>query len=117
MKLYVVTRTDLPIGAQAAQAAHAAIEAARADTAHVRAWHSQSNTIVLLVADSHAKLERLAAAADVRGCEMHVFREPDLGDQLTAIALLGDRAERVCAGLRLLGGDLGPVAQRQSGRF
>lgn len=108
MKLYLVTRADLSAGQQAAQATHAAIEAARADTPAVRAWHLDSNTVVLVVVDGAPQLERLARQALIAGCEVHAFREPDLGDELTAIAMLGATAGRVCRGLPLLGATSGP---------
>jgi len=84
--LCFVVRRDLRWSQRAAQLAHAADE-----------WHREHGyhggpVLVFGVSDT-ARLERLfAATADAVG-----FREPDLGDELTAFA-----TRQIVPGLRLL---------------
>lgn len=101
-KLYVVTRRDLRPGAQAVQACHAARQFAAEHPDLERAWFEASNTLALLAVPDEPALAQLAARASARGLRVAAFREPDLGDALTAIALEpGDGARRLCAGLPL----------------
>jgi hypothetical protein len=92
-KLYAITRADLGIGMRAAQVGHALIE-----------WtvlHGKpcENLVVLQVPD-RASLEAVARRL---GCAGRVlcFREPDLDDEMTAIAA-GPECWRQLSGLRLM---------------
>jgi peptidyl-tRNA hydrolase len=86
-KLSLVTRADLPPGAQAVQAAHA-LQLFNIENPEVaRAWHKESNYLALLAVPTEADLARLYTKAERRGIPVSAFREPDLGDSLTAIAL------------------------------
>lgn len=88
--MYVLVRTDLPPGQIAVQATHAAIEAAR----RFLPPDSEHPHLVLCGVPS---AERLLAAADYlfrRSVRHTVFREPDRGNEPTALAtepLIGDR--------------------------
>jgi hypothetical protein len=84
-----VTRQDLPPGTQAVQAAHAAVAFCA-----VHRVPSES-TIVLLKARDELALARLLALAERDGITAVPFREPDLGNALTAVAL-DSRASRLC---------------------
>lgn len=95
-KLYLVTRADLPAGAQAVQAAHALRQFAAEHPEVDREWFERSNYLGLLTVPSEADLARLLAKAERRGIAAAAFREPDLGDSLTAIAL------GPCSGARAL---------------
>jgi peptidyl-tRNA hydrolase len=86
-RLYVVTRADLAPGAQIAQSVHAAFAFAAQHGEAARAWMAASNTVACLVAQDEAELEAIAGAAQGRGLRVAVFREPDLDDALTAVAL------------------------------
>lgn len=86
-RLYLVTRGDLPAGARAAQCCHALREFARAHPVREAAWYAASNALVLLETPDEAALAALVARAGERGVACAAFREPDLGDALTAIAL------------------------------
>lgn len=76
-RLYAITRADLSIGLRAAQAGHALIE-----------WALQygrpCENLVVLQVPGRLALEEMARRLD--GSRVVLFREPDLGDQLTAIA-------------------------------
>ena len=99
-KLYLVTRRDLSPGQQAVQAAHALREFAAAYPALDAAWFATSNTLALLAVDDERALWRLLYEANERGMPCAVFREPDLGDAVTALAL-DARAERLVRHLPL----------------
>jgi hypothetical protein len=79
-RLYVVVRDDLPPGLQMAQACHVAFEYGRYGSEDV------GDNLIALHA-SHARLRELEAQAVALGLSHQSFREPDLGGELTALAL------------------------------
>jgi hypothetical protein len=89
-KLYTVVRADLPLGAQAVQAAHAMREFAHLHPEVEAEWHRTSNTVVMLSVPDEAALVDLK----VRLCNAHIsvaeFHEPDLNHSLTAICVAPD---------------------------
>lgn len=86
-KLYVVTRADLPPGAQAAQATHGAIAFVMEHPVEARYWHLKSNNLVLLQTPNEDCLMHLAQRAQDAGIAFSVFREPDFDNTVTAVAL------------------------------
>lgn len=86
-RLYLVTRADLPAGDQAVQAAHALTEFTFEHPEAAESWHRASNTLAFLVAPDEAALQTLLDRAFDRGLRASAFREPDLGDALTAVAI------------------------------
>lgn len=99
-KLVLVTRADLPPGAQAVQAAHAMRQFAHLHPEVERAWFDRSNTLVLLTVPTEADLSRLVDRAVDREMLFAPFREEDLGGQLTAVALEPTQAsQRLCRAL------------------
>lgn len=109
-KLFLITRADLPPGAQAVQAAHAFRELIALYPNEEAAWYRVSNHIALLAARNERELANLLRAARDRGIPHASFREPDFGGQLTAIALApGPHARSICRKLPLA---LALVAQR-----
>lgn len=87
MKLYLVTRRDLPPGARASQLCHAGRAFAAQHAEVERAWFETSNTLALLEARDEQALMRLAWDATMAGVPWSYFREPDLADTVTAIAI------------------------------
>ena len=89
-KFYVVVRADLPAGAQATQAAHAAIAFCIAHRGYIPLanWHANSNNLVLLAVPDEAALDELHTAV-AEHVPVEWFHEPDFGDSLTAIAFPG----------------------------
>lgn len=87
MKLYVITRADLPPGARAVQSAHALREFAAEHPAVEKEWHESSNTLVMLEVPDEAALERIHLDASEAGVPVSFFREPDLNHRVTALAL------------------------------
>lgn len=86
-KLVVVIREDLAPGAQLAQACHAAQKYCFDHHEAAKAWYDASNTIAILACPNEAYLDRLATEAATKGIRLSSFREPDLGDSLTALCL------------------------------
>lgn len=101
-KLTIIVAACLPFGLQATQAMHAARQFAEEHPAVERRWFEESNTLVLLsVADGQA-LTDLYSAARCKGIKGSVFRDSDLGDEVTAIALEpSDGTRRLCRALSL----------------
>lgn len=100
-KLYVITRRDLPDGAQAAQSCHGVSAfAVEYPELHKRWYDDDKNIVLVTVADEPAllELERRARAA---GLSCSSFYEPDFNGQLTTIAVAGEGGERLMSGLPL----------------
>lgn len=75
-------------------------------------WHRTSNTLVALsVQDEYALLDLEDKLKD-SGMHYISFREPDIGDELTAIAIMpSEQAKDFCKGLPLALKNYAPVAQ------
>lgn len=86
-KLVVITRSDLSDGYKAVQSTHAAINFIFEHPGRAGPWFHNSNYLVELEVHNENQLKLL-----IRKCEqlqlLHtVFREPDIGNQITAIAI------------------------------
>lgn len=99
-KLYIVTRNDLPPGAQCAQACHGLSSFVAEHPELYKAWHESSNNIAVLQAPSEEALLELAGKAEARGIAYAQFREPDFGDSVTAVAL-GEGGDKLTSCLPL----------------
>ena len=65
-------------------------------------WYSKSNYLGLLSVRSERDLVELINKACKFGIRCSVFREPDIGDQITSIALEpGPKTKRLCSKLPL----------------
>lgn len=80
--MYIVTRNDLSPSQKAVQSCHAAIEATKAFGDSIQTHPS----VILCVVKSEHKLKALQDKLQYAGVDFTSFREPDIGDQLTAIA-------------------------------
>ena len=95
-KLIVITRRDLHPGYQAVQAAHAAVDFQHQHPEIAKKWNSQSNYLIILSVKNEEQLSLLLKKAKFKELKHTVFREPDIGDEITAIALEpGDRAKKL----------------------
>jgi len=94
-----VVRADLKPGLQAAQACHALRLFSAEHPEEDRAWYEGSNNLVLLQVPDEKAL--LALRDQANGCPASLFREPDVGDEATALAL-GSSARRIVSNLPLL---------------
>jgi len=86
-KLVTVTRTDLPEGYQAVQSTHAAIDFVFEHPTRAGPWHKNSNTLVMLTVKDTKGLLHLMRKCDYLSIAYTVFREPDIGNQITAICM------------------------------
>ena len=86
-KLRVITRRDLSVGTAAVQSAHAAIDFQHQYYDDAINWHKTSNYLAILTVSDENALIDLIVKASLRGIKYTVFREPDLNNQITAVAL------------------------------
>jgi hypothetical protein len=77
--MYVLIRNDLSNAQKAVQSAHAAIEASRA---FIKPGQEHPSVIIVTVKSEH-KLKTIAEKLQVK---FRAFFEPDIGNQMTAIA-------------------------------
>ena len=86
-KLYVLVRKDLGVSQQAVQAGHAVAEW----VLKLGGWMDWTNGIlVYLGVESERELERWIYKLGRRDIEFVGFKEPDIGNQYTALAILGN---------------------------
>jgi hypothetical protein len=85
-KLYLVSRGDLPVGVQACQAIHAMREFVADHPEEESKWYRESNHIAFLEAPDKDMLEFLINEANENGILYSAFYEPDIENELTAVA-------------------------------
>jgi DNA-binding transcriptional LysR family regulator len=85
-RLYIVVRSDLKPGLQLAQACHAVAAFSERYPFLTREWSQTDNNLVVLAAPDEATLDGILfdLPASVG------FREPDVGNELTAVAVAGN---------------------------
>jgi peptidyl-tRNA hydrolase len=85
-----------------AQGTHAAFQFAVAFPEMVSRWHHESNYLVIVAAPDEDALAALAGRAAEEGIVRTIVREPDMDNQITAIAFQpGDEARRLLSQLPL----------------
>jgi len=99
-KLYVVVRGDLGPGLRAAQACHALRQFVAEHPEIDKAWFETSNTIVLLEVPDLEALSDLTFELDRRDITYSQFIEPDIGHELTAVAVAPE-GRSLCSRFRL----------------
>lgn len=82
MKLYVIVRKDLSIAQRAVQAGHAVAEFCL----HSPFSRWSNGTLIYLGVKGLNQLENLKYKLEDQGIRVVEFREPDLNNQITAIA-------------------------------
>ena len=101
-KLYVIIRSDMSYGQQAVQGGHAAIQFQHDHPQIATQWHEESKYLAYLSAHNESHLKELMFKADIKQIKYSVFTEPDIGDEITAIALEpSDAASKFCSSLPL----------------
>lgn len=116
-KLYIITHSDLPLKYQLPQSNHAAMEFAAQYPAEFLEWHRKSNFIIILNCQNEQKLVEFAQKLRDKGIKFSEFREPDIGNELTAIAICpGPEIRRVCSGLPLAGKRINQGAEERLNR-
>lgn len=102
-KLRVITRSDLPLSYQAVQSGHAGIQFQHEHRRIAKRWHKKSNYLIFLSVRNEAELILLAAHAKSENIRVSVFREPDLNNEITAIALEPSTvSDKITKSLKLL---------------
>ena len=95
-------RKDILPGLQLSQSCHACFEFSSQHPDIHKSWYNNSNYIAILSADNEQHLHRITSLAEERGVKFSKFYEPDLDNQLTAIALQpGRESKRLCSSLPL----------------
>lgn len=103
-KLRVVSRRDISIGYQATQGAHSLVQFQYEHPVKASAWYKQSNYLAFLTVTNEEELEKLIRKAEAKGITHSVFREPDIGNEITAVAFeASDEAKRLTSSCRMMG--------------
>ena len=80
-------------------------------------WHKKSNSIIVLNCQNERKLIEFSHKLRDKGIKFSEFREPDIGDELTAIAICpGPEIKRLCSGLPLAGKRINEGAEERLDR-
>lgn len=89
---------------QAVQSAHAAIQFQHEHPELAQLWYKNSNYLAFLTVANEEELETLIRKAEARGIKHSIFREPDLGNQITAVAFeASDDARRITSSCPMMG--------------
>lgn len=81
-----MTHGNLSAGYQVAQVAHVMAEYILHRPQTAKYWHHLSNSLIVLEAKDAEALSELQEKAKLKGLDVQEFREPDLGDEITALA-------------------------------
>lgn len=84
-KLYMVTRQDLSLGYQIVQTAHATAEFMLNHSQIARKWRDESQYMVALSVPDESELSVLMDKASKLNISFSAFREPDIGNEVTAV--------------------------------
>ena len=93
--MYIIVRSDLTPGLQTAQAVHAGFSFAQKYLDITSVWMIESQYLVIVQLDSSEELQALHEKAQAEGVASVVWREPDLNNEITAIALEPSAMSRV----------------------
>jgi len=96
-RMYVITRRDLPKTVATVQSIHAAIEV----TSNMNLRFSETPWVIVYGVDDEPALHGWAERLHRKGVPYTAFREPDMENQMTAIAYWGRKFSGF-GGLRLL---------------
>lgn len=100
--MYVIVRSDLSYGQQAVQGMHAGIQFIFDHPEIAREWHLNSDYLCFLSVINESELIELVSQAASLGLKYSIFREPDIGNQVTAIALEpNEESKKLCGRLPL----------------
>ncbi len=105
-RLYVVVRNDLLPGLQISQSIHAKDDFTHEHPDEELKWRNESNTIIVL-SGSIDQLYSVISKALTNHVKYSRFKEPDLNNQVTAVALEpGEKTVEIVKGLPLALRDL-----------
>lgn len=86
-KLRVITRRDLALPTQAVQSGHAGIQFQHEHPELAKIWYHNSNYLIFLSVENEDELKKFINKANSNNIKLSIFREPDLNNEITAIAL------------------------------
>lgn len=96
--MYVAVRADLDPGLQMAQGMHAVAQFWATYPSIAEVWYHHSNWLIAVQVPDEQSLLDLANAASAKDLRNIMVREPDLGNEVTAVALEpGTAARKLCA--------------------
>ena len=99
-KLIVVTRRDLTPSYQSTQSLHAIAEFCLEHSDIANSWRKNSQYLTYLSVKDESELLFLIEKAHSRRIVISLFREPDIDNQITAIAMEpSDESRRLCRGI------------------
>lgn len=87
LPLYVITHSELTPGYQTAQIGHVIADFSVYRREEFITWHNESQYIVALQTQDEQSLVELYETAQQKNLDVICFREPDLNNAITAIAL------------------------------
>ena len=91
MKLYTITRKDLPtLGYCYPQGMHSAIQFQYEHSKVAKKWYKKSNTVVNLSVDTIRQLNSLIKKLTKLNIPISVFKEPDIGNKITSVSFIGN---------------------------
>lgn len=85
--MVLITRADLSSGYQVVQPAHALAEFAITYPRKFKDWMEVGKNLVVLSTTNEKQLLKLADQFEEKGLDYVLFREPDIGNKATAIAV------------------------------
>lgn len=98
----MVTRRDLPSGVQVAQTTHAAIDFCLQNPEIANEWNALSNYLVCVSARDEPDLDKIIRKCKERDLRHYVFREPDIGNEITAVCIEpSDLTQKIISNLPL----------------
>ena len=101
-KLIIITRRDLHPGYQAVQSSHAGIDFQHQYPEIAKQWNEQSNYLIILSVENEVQLLKYLRKFKMYDLKTTTFREPDIGNQITAIAVEpSERSKKICSNLPL----------------
>ena len=86
-KLYIIVRSDLIIAQQIVQAAHAGIDFQHQHPEIAKQWNKESNYLIILSVENEEQLLLYLEKFKFYNIKTTTFREPDIGNKITAIAV------------------------------
>jgi peptidyl-tRNA hydrolase len=89
MKMIIITRRDLSPGQQTVQSCHAVAEIClrHGNDPVIAEWGKDHKTMVILGVDNKDEIERWESKLEALDVPCEMFREPDIGNEPTAIAI------------------------------
>lgn len=89
------------------QSAHAAIDFQHEFPVEAKQWQTSSNYLAVLTVEDEESLIKLITKAILLGIKHTVFREPDIDNQITAVAFEpSEQAKKLTSSCPLLGKEL-----------